>query len=151
MLNAPRVSLRDLTGSMYPKNSPDGREASSIDLYLPGVWPAVWWRRQPTPPRLSSRCAPARGRHCWSPIAKARRWLHELSSHQVTSFGDISAREGWAERYVRSILPLAFLAPDVVKAAIDGRLPDTYGVSRLAANSSLSWDDQRCVLGLRAP
>ena len=48
-------------------------------------------------------------------IAKARRWLGELSSHQVASFGAISAREGCTERYVRSILPLAFLAPEVVK------------------------------------
>jgi site-specific DNA recombinase len=43
-------------------------------------------------------------------IAKARQWSCELSSHQVTSFGIISAREGCTERYVRSILPLAFLA-----------------------------------------
>ena len=76
-------------------------------------------------------------------IAKARRWLGELSSHRVASFGAISAREGCSERYVRSILPLAFLAPEVVKAALDGRLPDTYGVSRLAANSPASWDEQR--------
>jgi hypothetical protein len=81
-------------------------------------------------------------------IAKARQWSCELSSHQVTSFGIISAREGCTERYVRSILPLAFLAPEVVKAALDGRLPDTYGASRLAANSPLSWDEQKQVLGL---
>jgi site-specific DNA recombinase len=80
-------------------------------------------------------------------IAKARRWLGELSSHKVTSFGAISAREGCTERYVRSILPLAFLAPEVVKSAIDGRLPDTYGGSRLAAASSpASWDRQRHTL-----
>ena len=81
-------------------------------------------------------------------IAKARRWLGELSSHQVASFGAISAREGCTERYVRSILPLAFLAPEIVKAALDGRLPDTYGASRLAANSPACWDEQRHELGL---
>ena len=83
-------------------------------------------------------------------IAKARRWLGELSSHRVASFGAISAREGCTERYVRSILPLAFLAAEVVKATLDGRLPDTYGVSRLAANSVPSWEEQKRVLGLPA-
>jgi hypothetical protein len=82
-------------------------------------------------------------------VAKARRWLDELSSHRVTSFGAISAREGCSERYVRSILPLAFLAPEVLKSALDGRLPDTYGVSRLAANSPPSWDEQKRMLGPR--
>jgi site-specific DNA recombinase len=82
-------------------------------------------------------------------IAKARQWVGELSSHRVASFGAISARESCTERYVRSILPLAFLAPEVLKAAVDGRLPDTYGVSRLAANSPACWDEQKRMLGLR--
>ena len=75
--------------------------------------------------------------------------MGELSSHKVTSFREISAREGCTERYVRLILPLAFLAPKVVKAALDGRLPDTYGVSRLAANPPTNWDEQKRSLGLR--
>jgi site-specific DNA recombinase len=82
-------------------------------------------------------------------IAKARQWVGELSSHKVASFGEISAREGCSERYVRSILPLAFLAPEVVKAALDGRLPETYGVSRLAVNSAPSWDGQKRMLSLQ--
>jgi site-specific DNA recombinase len=80
-------------------------------------------------------------------IAKARRWLGELSSHRVTTFEALSAREGCSEGYVRSILPLAFLAPEVVRAAVDGRLPDSSSVSRLAANSPTSWDEQKRVLG----
>jgi site-specific DNA recombinase len=82
-------------------------------------------------------------------IAKARRWLGELSSHQVTSFGSIAAREGCTERYVRSVLPLAFLAPAVVQAAVQARLPDTYCGSRLAANSAPSWNEQKRSLGLQ--
>ena len=34
-----------------------------------------------------------------------------------------ASREGKTERYIRMTLSLAFLAPDIVKAAIDGRLP----------------------------
>jgi site-specific DNA recombinase len=75
--------------------------------------------------------------------------VRELSSHQAASFGAISAREGCTERYVRSILPLAFLAPEVVKAALDGRLPDSYSVSWLAANSPANWHEQKRSLGLQ--
>jgi hypothetical protein len=49
------------------------------------------------------------------------RWFAELSSGQSASFASIAALEGCSERYVRSVLPLAFLAPDVISAGIDGR------------------------------
>jgi hypothetical protein len=42
-------------------------------------------------------------------------------------------------------ISLAFLAPNLVKAAIDGRLPHGMGVARLA---DLSADRQRQMLGL---
>ena len=49
---------------------------------------------------------------------------------------------------MRSVLPLAFLAPEVVKAALDGRLPNSCSVSRLTANSLPSWPEQKRSLGL---
>jgi site-specific DNA recombinase len=44
-------------------------------------------------------------------------------------------------------LSLAFLAPDLVKAAIDGRLPHGMGVTRLAALPA-EWSQQHHMLGL---
>jgi site-specific DNA recombinase len=43
-------------------------------------------------------------------IAKARRWLIELSCGRFDTFSSIGDRDGCSERYVRSVLPLAFLA-----------------------------------------
>ncbi|MGA9795076.1 MAG: hypothetical protein WBQ17_06005 [Rhizomicrobium sp.] len=45
---------------------------------------------------------------------------------------------------------LAFLAPDIVEAAIDGRLPRRIGITRLADLPS-DWAKQREMLGLRQP
>ncbi len=45
--------------------------------------------------------------------------------------------------------PLAFLAPDLVKAAIDGRLPHGMGVARLA-DLPAGWSLQHQMLGLPA-
>ena len=44
-------------------------------------------------------------------------------------------------------ISLAFLAPDVVKAAIDGRLPHGMGVARLIELPA-EWSRQREMLGL---
>lgn len=48
----------------------------------------------------------------------------------------------------RQNLSLAFLAPDIVKAAIEGRLPLGMGLTRLA-DLQADWEGQRAVLGLR--
>jgi hypothetical protein len=47
-------------------------------------------------------------------------------------------------------ISLAFLAPDLVKAAIEGRLPHGMGVARLCELPA-EWSRQHVVLGLRAP
>jgi hypothetical protein len=46
-------------------------------------------------------------------------------------------------------LSLAFLAPDLVKAAIEGRLPRGIGISRLC-DLPVEWALQRQTLGLAA-
>jgi len=46
-------------------------------------------------------------------------------------------------------ISLAFLAPDLVKAAIDGRLPHGFGVTRLS-DLPAEWSRQRRILGLGA-
>jgi site-specific DNA recombinase len=47
-------------------------------------------------------------------------------------------------------ISLAFLAPDLVQAAIDGRLPHGMGVSRLCELPA-EWARQHRMLGLSAP
>jgi site-specific DNA recombinase len=44
-------------------------------------------------------------------------------------------------------ISLAILAPDLVKAAIDGRLPYGMGVTRLA-DLPAEWSEQHQILGL---
>ena len=45
---------------------------------------------------------------------------------------------------------LAFLAPDIVQAAVDAILPRGFGVSRLS-DMPACWAEQRKLLGLAAP
>jgi len=80
-------------------------------------------------------------------IAKGRRWLDDIVSGATSDIESIAAREGLSERSARMILSLAFLAPNIVKAAINGTLPRGFGVSRLT-DLPASWNEQRQRLGL---
>ncbi len=82
-------------------------------------------------------------------IARGRRWLDELTTDATASSENIAEREGCSVRKVNMTISLAFLAPDLVKAAIEGRLPHGMGVTRLA-DLPAEWSRQRHVLGIPA-
>ena len=61
-------------------------------------------------------------------IARGRRWLNELIANPTANAESIATRDGCSVRKVNMTISLAFLAPDLVKAAIEGRLPHGMGV-----------------------
>ena len=80
-------------------------------------------------------------------IAKGRQWLDELVAGNVTNAEQIAAREACTVRQVNMTISLAFLGPDLVNAAIEGRLPRGVGVANLR-DAPLLWSKQRAMLGL---
>jgi site-specific DNA recombinase len=80
-------------------------------------------------------------------IARGRRWLNELITDGAATSESIAKREGCSIRKVNMLISLAFLAPDLVKAAIEGRLPHGTGVTRLV-DLPLEWSLQHEMLGL---
>jgi site-specific DNA recombinase len=82
-------------------------------------------------------------------IAKGRQWLANLTSGAVADIETIAVQEGLSERSARMTMSLAFLAPDIVQAAVDGTLPRGFGVSRLT-DLPAEWTKQRQALGLPA-
>jgi site-specific DNA recombinase len=58
-----------------------------------------------------------------------------------------AARENITLRSARMILSLAFLSPNIVKAAANGTLPRGFGVSRLT-DLAADWAEQHRKLGL---
>ena len=83
-------------------------------------------------------------------LGDAHRWLDELLSDPLQTLESLALREGKTERSIRMTLSLAFLAPDIVKAAVEGRLPRGYGLKRLV-DLPMAWPDQWRALGLEAP
>ena len=92
------------------------------------------------------RFAEARAR-LLTATATGRAWLEQLVQGDVNDLAAIAERERRSERSVRMILSLAFLAPDIVKAAIDGTLPRGTGLSTLT-DLPMDWAKQRGVVGL---
>ena len=80
-------------------------------------------------------------------IARGRRWLDEIISDPSANAEAIAARESCSIRKVNMMISLAFLAPHLVKAAIEGRLPHGTGVVRLC-DLSAEWSRQTQMLGL---
>ena len=82
-------------------------------------------------------------------IARGHRWLNELIADPTANAQSIATRDGCSVRKVNMTISLAFLAPDLVKAAIEGRLPHGMGVVRLA-DLPAEWSRQHQMLGLPA-
>jgi site-specific DNA recombinase len=80
-------------------------------------------------------------------IVRGRRWLDEIVSGSVTDVEKIAARQKCSVRQVNMTISLAFLAPDLVKAAVEGRLPRGIGVERLR-EAPAEWSRQFETLGL---
>ena len=80
-------------------------------------------------------------------IARGRRWLDEIVSDSATNIEQIAARQKCSVRQVNMTISLAFLAPDLVKAAVEGRLPRGIGVERLR-DAPAEWSRQFETLGL---
>jgi site-specific DNA recombinase len=83
-------------------------------------------------------------------IAHGRRWLEEIKSGAVPSVDAIAAREGCSRRHVNMTISLAFLAPSLVKGAVEGRLPHGIGVVRLV-DAPADWSRQFEMLGIQSP
>ncbi len=83
-------------------------------------------------------------------LRNAHRWLDKLTRDSNQTVESLAAREGKSERSIRMILSLAFVAPPIVAAAIEGRLPRGFGVKRLM-DLPMVWSEQWTALGLKAP
>ncbi len=83
-------------------------------------------------------------------VARGRHWYHLLLSGQAKSREEIGERHGFCGQHVARILPLAWLAPDIVEAILEGRQPKELTVKRLLGKFSMDWAEQRRVLGFES-
>jgi DNA invertase Pin-like site-specific DNA recombinase len=83
-------------------------------------------------------------------IASAQYWLNELVTGTLNNIEQIADREKCSTRQINRAMTLAFLAPGLVQAAIEGRLPRGIGVAKLR-DLPTEWTEQYERLGLSFP
>ena len=115
-------------------------------LTLPWTRPSLYRKRQiiqgANDAKTYARPMPANARAILiEALRDAHRWLDELLSDPRLALGLIALREGKSERSIRMTLSLAFLAPEIAKAAVEGRVPRGFGLKRLV-DLPMAWPDQ---------
>ena len=80
---------------------------------------------------------------------RAWRWTDDLLSGRAATVTAIAQVEGIGERYVANLLPLAFLAPEIVEAILASRQPVDLTAETLIKRTTLplAWEEQKALLG----
>ncbi|MEE8295990.1 MAG: recombinase family protein [Sphingomonadales bacterium] len=82
-------------------------------------------------------------------VAQGRFWFEQLKSGEIGTIREIARSNKTDGENVTRTIRLAFLAPDIVKAILEGRQPPELTAFHLkrVRTLPLSWDEQRKVLG----
>jgi hypothetical protein len=82
-------------------------------------------------------------------VARARLCFDQLEAGEVPNVRAMAEHDGNHESEISRILPLAFLAPDIVEAILNGRQPIELTAESLKRLRALptDWDAQRRLLG----
>jgi DNA invertase Pin-like site-specific DNA recombinase len=82
-------------------------------------------------------------------IAKAHQIRDRLFAEPELTVPMLAEREGVTKSYVTRLLRLAFLAPDIVMAMLEGRQPVELTANKLLADTRLAiaWAEQRQAIG----
>ena len=81
-------------------------------------------------------------------VARGRVWVDALRRGEYADTAEIARKFELSEPYVRRMLRLAFLAPDIVETIAEGRQPRALTLQRLLNPIPLAWTGQRRCLGL---
>ena len=81
-------------------------------------------------------------------VVTAWKWREMLDSMKYYSIRELCRGECQSEGYVRRLLPLSYLAPDIVESILDGKQPPSLDLKHFTtSNLPLSWEAQRKTLG----
>lgn len=72
-------------------------------------------------------------------MALARVWATQLESGEVSSVKELARQNGLCHNYTARLLPLAYLAPDLTEAVLQGAQPRSVSLAGLTAQP-LPWD-----------
>jgi DNA invertase Pin-like site-specific DNA recombinase len=136
-----------LLGADVPSSASEAASDSAVELTA-----AVAFTRRGAETKLvqglaqqthNSRCDPA----LIKAIARGRAWFEELATGRARSLQQLAKRDGISRRYIRRLVGLAFLSPQLVEAILQGGQPVELTATRLTElDLPLDWTEQHKLL-----
>jgi hypothetical protein len=83
-------------------------------------------------------------------LGKAFKWQKMLEVGEARSLSALADQVGLDRSYVRRILRLVDLAPDIVQAIVAGHEPNGLSLAQLLNDVPMEWEQQRMQLGMPA-
>jgi site-specific DNA recombinase len=108
------------------------RCGGEMRLIIPG-WAAIDQRRQPVSSLIKA-------------VGRASDWVRRMETGECKHQRDLAKATKLEPRYVNSILRVAFLAPEITEAIIDGRQPPNLTLGSLTGVLPMSWQLQKKLI-----
>jgi site-specific DNA recombinase len=105
------------------------RCGGEMRLIIPG-WAAIDQQRQPAPSLIKA-------------VSRASDWVRRMEGGEFKHQRDLAKATKLEPRYINAILRVAFLAPEIVEAIIDGRQPPNLTLDSLTGVLPVSWQQQK--------
>jgi site-specific DNA recombinase len=108
------------------------RCGGEMRLIIPG-WAAIDQRRQPVPSLIKA-------------VSRASDWVRRMEGGECKHQRDLAKATKLKPRYINAILRVAFLAPAITEAIIDGRQPPNLTLGSLTGVLPMSWQLQKKLI-----
>ena len=79
-------------------------------------------------------------------LRKALKWNQALLDGKASTLTALAEKENVAQRYICDLIKLAYLAPDIIEAIIEGKPSSSLTLDQLKKGISMDWNEQRKLL-----
>ena len=137
---------------MKSEAAPDGPRLVELDgrivIIIPMQFKRRGGRKEIIVPRGAKSAAPAVAdnpavqKPLAVAVARAHRWQALLDQGRYKSISDLADAADLDRAYVRRIVNLTLLSPDLVRAILDGSEPSGLSLSQLVGGVPQRWEEQ---------
>jgi site-specific DNA recombinase len=79
-------------------------------------------------------------------VARAHDWMDRILRGEVPNQRALAKQTGFDERYISRIIPLAFLAPDITEAILEGKQAPDLSLEKCVGEIPFEWSQQRAAM-----
>jgi site-specific DNA recombinase len=79
-------------------------------------------------------------------VARAHDWMDRILRAEIPNQRALAKQTGFDERYISRIIPLAFLAPDITEAILEGKRAPHLSLEKCVGEVPFEWFQQRVAM-----